>query len=156
MPEGKNKGYGYMDGMIVRLEKIIEGLEAAEKASGPELRKAVDKWIVAVEKDAKINLNRPRWLLQENITNKVVDYAKNHKIWAMTGFRFQTKNPRDPGQYGQYHEAGWAPDRKTVKVPDHFLKKAKQKHRDDLQADIDAALGRVAKVFEDTVKSGGN
>ena len=156
MPAGKNKGYGYMDKMIVRIETIAEGLENAEKASGIELRKAIDKWVEAVERDAKQKLNRPKWLLQENITNKVVDYEKNHKIWAMTGFRFQSKDPRTPGQYGQFHEAGWAPDRKKINVPDHFLKEAKKQNRARLEADIDAALGRVAKVFEDTVKSGGN
>lgn len=148
----KNKGYGFGDKYVTRIEAIATGLERAKKETGPKLNKAINKFINAVEKDAKVNLARPHWLLQQSITRKVVDY-NNGKIWAMAGFRFQSKNPRSPGNYGQYHEAGWAPDRKIIKVPHHFLRRAKQSHIDELRADVDAVLQYTSKILIDTIKS---
>lgn len=142
-----NHGFGFMDDFIVSLETLIESLNAAKDEAAPELEKAVERWVVAVERDAKAKLNRPRWLLQHNISSKVKAYRQNHKVWAMTGFRFKEKlNKRDPGFYGQYHEAGWAPDRKVVKVPDHFLREAKAKNRERLEKEIQDALADVMTI----------
>ena len=147
MRSGKNKGFGYMDDFIVSLETLVESLNAAKDQAAPELEKSVERFIGAVERDARANLNRPRWLLQKNISSKVKAYRRNHKVWAMTGFRFkEKKNRRDPGFYGQYHEAGWAPDRKVVKVPDHFLRKGKIKNRAQLEKDLQAALSDVLEI----------
>jgi hypothetical protein len=144
MANGNNKGYGYMDNFVVSLEILIEQLQAARHKAAPELEKALERWIVAVERDAKANLNRPHWFLQQNISSKVKAFQQNHKIWAMTGFRFQNKsNPRDPGYYGKFHEAGWAPDRKVVKVPHHFLRSAKKKNRPTLEKELQATLSDV-------------
>ena len=138
-----------MDRFIASLEAMIEGLEAAKDAATPELAKAVERWIVAVERDAKAKLNRPHWLLQKNISSKIKEYKQNRKIWAMAGFRFRKKsNKRDPGFYGKYHEAGWAPDRRVVKVPDHFLREAKKKNRAQLEKEVHDALIDVAKITE--------
>lgn len=138
-----------MDSFIVSLEAMIEGLEAAKDAAAPELAKAVERWVVAVERDAKTNLNRPHWLLQKNISSKIKEYKQNRKVWAMAGFRFQEKsNKRDPGFYGKYHEAGWAPDRRVVKVPDHFLRAAKKKNRAQLEKEIHDALADVVRITD--------
>lgn len=150
----RNKGYGYMDKFIVSLEAMIEGLEYAKDAAAPELAKAVERWVVAVERDAKANLNRPRWLLQKNISSKVKDYRQNHKVWAMTGFRFKVKSDkRDPGYYGKYHEAGWAPDRKKINVPDHFLREAKKKNRAQLEKEVHDALADVVRISERIIEA---
>ena len=143
---------GYMDKYITKMESIARGLEAAQRDAGPKLTKAIDTWVDATEKDAKKILARPHWLLQRSITDKVVDYEKNHKIWAMVGFRFQSTAPRDPGNYGQYHEAGWAPDRKIVKVPDHFLRRAKQQNRPRLLQEIGIALKGMSDSFLESIK----
>ena len=144
---GNNRGYGYMDDFIVSLETLIEQLQAARDEAAPELEKALERWVVAVERDAAAILNRPHWLLQQNIASKVKAYQQNRKIWAMTGFRFRNKTDvRDPGFYGQYHEAGWAPDRKVVKVPHHFLKSAKKQNRASLEKELQAALSDVMNI----------
>lgn len=133
-----------MDDFIVSLEALIEGLNAARDDAVPKLEEALERWVANVERDAKSTLNRPHWLLQRNITNKVKAYRQNHKVWAMTGFRFRRKDDkRDPGYYGQFHEAGWAPDRKVVKVPRHFLKEAKKKNKAQLEKEIQDALADV-------------
>lgn len=151
MPEGVNKGWGYRDNFIVRMEKIATALEEAKKTAGDQLNGVVSKWVKNVERDAKTLLARPSWLLQESITNKVKDYGEG-KVWAMAGFRFQSKHPRDPGYYGKYHEAGWAPDRKQIKVPDHFLRRAKKQNDAQLQADIKAALEIAMRKFGSIVR----
>ena len=138
-----NKGYGLMDDFIVSLEALIEGLNAAKDEAVPKLEEVLERWVVNVERDAKTKLNRPYWLRQQNISGKVTAYRQNHKIWAMVGFRFRVKNnKRDPGYYGQFHEAGWAPDRK-VKVPDHFLRDAKKQNRAHLEKELQDALADV-------------
>lgn len=145
---------GYMDKYITKMEQIAKGLEAAQKEAGPKLEAAIERWTTATEQDARAILNRPKWLLQQNITDKIIDYKKTRKIWAMVGFRFQSKSARDPGYYGQYHEAGWAPDRKVVKVPDHFLRKAKEKNRERLLAEIAIALKGMTDAFLESVRKG--
>ena len=154
MRSGKNKGFGYMDDFIVSLETLVESLNAAKDQAAPELEKAVERFIGAVERDARANLNRPRWLLQKNISSKVKEYKQNRKVWAMTGFRFKEKsNKRDPGYYGKFHEAGWAPDRKVVKVPDHFLREAKKKNRAQLEKEVHDALADVVRISERIIEA---
>lgn len=139
----ENKGYGFMDDFIVSLESLIEGLNAAKDAAVPKLEEALQRWVKNVERDAKAKLKRPRWLLQKSITDKVITYEQNKKVWAMVGFRFQERrSKRDPGYYGQFHEAGWAPDR-VVKVPHHFLKDAKKENKADLEKELQKALADV-------------
>lgn len=146
----ENKGYGFMDEFIVSLESLIEGLQKAKEAAVPKLEEALERWVENVERDARANLNRPHWLLQRNISSKVKTYTQNQKVWAMVGFRFQERtNRRDPGYYGKYHEGGWAPDRRTVKVPRHFLRNAKKMNKAQLEKELQAAL---ADVLEQTRK----
>lgn len=134
---------------------IIEGLDAAQKAATPALHKAVEKWAQGVKTQGRANLARPSWLLTSSIVDKVVDYSKRGKIWGMTGFERTTNDPRSPGVYGQYHEAGWAPDRKVVKTPDHFLRRAKLQQGATLKNDVDAALQEVLDYFNNTVRRRG-
>lgn len=141
-----NKGYGYMDDFIVGLEDFIAALQAARDEAAPLVEEALERWVTSVESSAKTNLNRPHWLLQENISHKVKAYQRNKKIWAMVGFRFKEKqNKRDPGYYGQFHEAGWAPDRQ-VTVPHHFLRRAKKQHQAQLEKEIQAATANVMEM----------
>ncbi len=144
MPGATNKGYGFMDDFIVSLEALIEGLNAARDDAVPKLEEALGRWVANVERDAKANLNRPHWLLQKNISGKVKAYRQNHKIWAMVGFRFRIKNNRrDPGYYGQFHEAGWRPGGYKTTAPDHFLREAKKKNRARLEKELQDALADV-------------
>lgn len=140
---------GLYDDFTTALQCLIEGLDKARNSAAPIMQNAVDKYAEAVETDAKNILNRPHWLLQRNISSKVKAYTKHHKIWAMVGFRFQNQNKRDPGYYGQFHEAGWANDRKLIKVPHHFLRQAKSRNKPKLDEDIQAALSDVmTQVYE--------
>lgn len=61
-------------------------------------------------------------------------------------FRFRNKtDKRTPGFYGQFHEGGWAPDRKFVKVPHHFLKSAKR-NRASLEKELQITLSDVMDI----------
>lgn len=131
---------------------LREGLEEAKKAANPSLALALEKWGRDVKTLSKQNLARPSWLLTSSIVDKVKNYDKNSKVWAMVGFNKTDSNPRSPGIYGRYHEAGWAPDRKTINVPDHFLRRAKLARGAKLKQDVNEALKDVVKAFEDTVK----
>ena len=128
--------------------ELIEALREARINAQPELVKAVERWSLAVVASGKSNLARPSWLLTSSIVDKVVDYKKNAKIWAIAGFEKTTGGKRTPGTYGQYHEAGWAPDRKKPSGPDHFLRKAKNEQREQLGKDVDEALEHVLEVFQ--------
>lgn len=62
----------------------------------------------------------------------------------MTEFRFKSKiDKRDPGYYGRFHEAGFAPDREKVKVPDHFLRNAEKNNRPTLENELRETLADV-------------
>lgn len=138
------------------LEKIfrelIDAIEAAKKDAKPELVAAVDKWAKSVAREATNYLARPSWLLSRSIIDKVVVYEKTAKIWAIAGFQKTTGGKNTPGSYGQYHEAGWAPDRRRPSSPDHFLRRAKREQAPELRRDVDEALKNVLEVFRRTVK----
>lgn len=127
---------------------LIAALDEAKKDANPELVAAVEKWAKTVAEKAKRNLSRPSWLLTSSISEKVVDYKKSSKIWAIAGFEKTSGGKRSPGTYGQYHEAGYAPDRARPSGPDHFLRKAKQEQREQLGKDVDEALEHVLEVFQ--------
>lgn len=133
---------------------LITALNDAKVKANPELYKAVEKWANYVKARGKLNLNRPSWLLTHSIVDKVVDYQKSGKIWAIAGFEKTSGDKRSPGTYGQYHEAGWAPDRRVVKVPSRFLRRAKQESEPELKKDVDEALKDVVKIIEQTIKKG--
>ena len=140
---------GAYDAFITSIEGLIAGLEEARDKAAPAAHDAVVKWAENTARDARMILSRPSWLLPSSIESKVVDYKKDRKIWAMAAFRFREKNnKRDPGFYGQYHEAGWAPDRKVVKVPDHFLRQAKKKNMPTLLKELDEALEEVTGIIK--------
>ncbi|MBP3531210.1 MAG: hypothetical protein J6K25_08530 [Thermoguttaceae bacterium] len=122
-------GY-FIEGFIEAFEGLIESLEEMNDELAPRYREALDEWAEETGKLAVQHLSRPRWLLSRSIGDKVKDYRKDRKLWAMAGFQFQhnlgrSKNPRDPGNYGQYHEGGWRPGKYRVSAPDHFLRRAK-------------------------------
>lgn len=119
---------------------MADGLEAAGDLAGPKIKEAVDNWAENVRRDALQNLNRPRWLLSSSIVDKVKEYDKSGKVWAMAGFRFTSNDPRTPGKYGQFHEAGWLPNGKKQKSPERFLKQAKQANEAQLRRDLNDAL----------------
>ena len=123
-------GY-FIEGFIEAFEGLIESLEEMNDELAPRYREALDEWAEETGKLAVQHLSRPRWLLSRSIGDKVKDYRKDRKLWAMAGFQFQhnlgrSKNPRDPGNYGQYHEGGWRPGKYRVSAPDHFLRRAKK------------------------------
>lgn len=146
-----------VEGMIGAIEGIVAGLKRARSESGPKIEKIVVEWAQKVEDDARLELQRPAWKLSSNIDSKVKAYDSK-KIWAMAGFKFQEKgNKRDPGYYGQFHEAGWAPIGHKVTAPDHFLRKAKQKNRSWLEAEIKRVVPDIMdRVREELAKAKGN
>lgn len=129
-------------------------MKKAQSEAGPKIEKIVVKWAEKVEVDARAGLSRPEWLLSKSISSKVKNYD-NKKIWAMAGFKFQEKdNKRDPGYYGQYHEAGWAPPGHKVTAPDHFLRKAKQKNLSFLNQGVKRVLPDIMeRVKEELAKN---
>lgn len=139
----------YMDQYITKVDEFIKRLKTIQKTVEPKLERVLEKWVVDTEKDAIRILNRPNWILPKSISSKVKDYTQNHKLFAMVGFRFRERNnKRDPGYYGQFHEAGWAPIGHKVTAPDHFLRKAKKKNR----APLDEEVRKVFCSYTDTLK----
>lgn len=146
-----------IEGVVGTIGGIVEGLKKARKESAPKIEKAVVDWTARVETDARAGLARPHWLLTKHISSKVKNYD-DKKIWAMAGFKFNEKNnKRDPGYYGQFHEAGWAPTGHKVTAPDHFLRKAKQANKGQLEKDVEKILpGIMERVKEEIQKHRGN
>ena len=141
-------GY-FIEGFIEAFEGLIESLEEIGDELAPRYREALDEWAEETARLAVANLSRPHWLLSRSIGDKVKDYRKDRKLWAMAGFQFQhnlmrSKNPRDPGNYGQYHEGGWRPGKYRVSAPDHFLRRAKAETYWPL-------LQKIAKINEEIV-----
>ncbi|MBQ9873981.1 MAG: hypothetical protein IJM30_05925, partial [Thermoguttaceae bacterium] len=80
---------------------------------------------------------------------RIVDATRE----AMAGFRFREKdNKRDPGYYGKYYEAGWAPNGRKVTVPDHFLRKAKKKNKPRLERELDEAMGDYREMLAEYMR----
>lgn len=141
-------GY-FIEGFIEAFEGLIESLEEIGDELAPRYREALDEWATETARLAVENLSRPHWLLSRSIGDKVKDYRKDRKLWAMAGFQFQhnlgrSKDPRDPGNYGQYHEGGWRPGKYRVSAPDHFLRRAKAETYWPL-------LQKIAKINEKMV-----
>ena len=131
---------------------LIGALEEAKKDADPEIAEAVERWARDVRSLSRAYLARPSWLLTPSIVDKVVDYSKAGKIWGMVGFKKTTGGVDTPGSYGQYHEAGWAPDRRRPSSPDHFLKRAKIERAAKLRTDVEQALKEVVKIIENSIK----
>ena len=127
--------------------ELIEALREARRNAQPELVKAVERWSLAVVASGKSNLARPSWLLTSSIVDKVVDYKKNSKVFAIVGFKKTDGTPRSPGTYGGFHEAGYAPDRAKPSAPTRFLRKAKKEQSALLKADVDEALKNLLETF---------
>lgn len=135
------------------LKSLVEGLEAAQDASGERLRQAVNAWSEEVKNDAIAYLGRPTWLLSKSIVDKVKSYDESGKIWAMAGFRFDDNDKRSPGYYGQFQEAGWRPAPYIQRTPDHFLRRAKADHMNDLHKRLEDALRGTLAELEKVVKA---
>lgn len=128
---------GYKDDFVSALENIASDLGGINDAAAIAIHKALDEWTARVAIVASMKLGRPHWELSQAIANKVVDYLENHKIFAMTGFRFRsgrkwsikhgTRNVYfpDPGYYGQYHEGGFRRGGVPYRHPARFLRDAK-------------------------------
>lgn len=142
------------DDFILSVEQFIKALDAAKDATNPELELAIEKWANRVQRDARAILSRPKWMLSSSIAQKVIEYQTNKKIWAMVGFRLESYLARNygtrntPGFYGRYHEAGWAPDRRTVKVPAHFLREAKRQNKSSLESDVAASVAAIMETIK--------
>lgn len=128
---------GYKDDFVSALENIADDLAGLESVVATAVHEALDEWTARVAIVAVMKLGKPHWLLSQSIVNKVVDYVENHKIYAMTGFRFRsgrkfsikhgTRNVYfpDPGYYGQYHEGGKRRGGTPYRHPARFLRDAK-------------------------------
>lgn len=130
-------GVGYKDDFVSALENIALDLTGINDAAATAIHRALDEWTAKVAIIAIMKLGRPHWELSQAIANKVVDYLENHKIYAMTGFRFRSGqavgvkhgttgvNYPDPGYYGQYHEGGFRKRGVPYRHPARFLRDAK-------------------------------
>ena len=135
-------------------EALIEGLEQFKDKAKPELEKAVGDWGKDVVTTAVTILDKPNWLLSQNITHKLKSYTAPDvsKVWAMAGFKQDGTAPRSPGMYGRYYEGGYWPDRKKAPVPDHFLRAGKRQATPQLKAAIEQILKERAEVLGDILR----
>ena len=133
----------------------IEDLEQFRDEAKPRLEQAVEGWGENVVTTAVTILDKPNWLLSQNITNKLKSYTAPDvsKIWAMAGFKQDGTAPRSPGMYGRYYEGGYWPDRKKAPVPDHFLRAGKRQATPQLKATIEQILKERAEVLGDILKA---
>lgn len=146
-------GKAYSDRFTMLLESAILGLKEAKKEIAPKAKEAVKRWATATSEDAVRILGRPKWQLSKSIVSKTKDYREGTVFWAMAGFRFREKNnKRDPGYYGKYYEAGWAPNGRKVTVPDHFLRKAKKKNKPRLERELDEAMGDYREMLAEYMR----
>lgn len=136
---------GYVvEGFIEAFEGLIESLEAASGELAPRFREALDEWGAATSARAVKNLNRPRWLLSRSIADKTRSYRGDRVFWATVGFSSprgaagRSSDPRDPENYGRYHEWNRRPG-----APTRFLRGAKAATRGEL-------LQKIAKINEET------
>lgn len=126
----------------------IARFEAAREQIAPKLEEALDRFVERVERDAVAGLNRPTWLLSRSIASKVKNYRQNQKLWAIVGVKRETKDPRDPGVYGKYHEYGWAPKGRKPTAPARFLQKAKEKNIEQLEKDVSEAYEEIREIYK--------
>lgn len=133
---------------------LAKALEASRNAAAPLYEKALEQWARETSRRAVLNLNRPKWLLSRAISYKLKEYKNNKKLWAMAGFKFMDdRGPRDPGFYGQYHEAGYHHAGVRSNAPDHFLKKAKEATKPALEEMVNNASKEFRRIFaEEFVK----
>lgn len=136
-------------------EALIEGLERFKDEAAPRLEQAVKTWGENVEQIATGTLNKPDWLLSQNISSKIRHYQASDvsKIWAIAGFKQDGTAPNTPGMYGRYYEGGYWPDRKRAPVPDHFLRAGKRQAMPALKAEIEKILKERANVLEDILRT---
>ena len=140
-------GVGFKDDLVSALEDMAADFEEMRGVAFRANHYALDEWTTMVTVAAITKLDRRHWLLSESITNKVIDYIRDHKVYAMAGFRFRAGRNLgvkhgttgiyvpDPGYYGQYHEGGKRKFGKPYRTVDHFLRKAKKEkigYLDDL------------------------
>lgn len=93
-------------------------------------------------------LNRPSWLLSRSIARKVKNYQQNQKLWAIVGVKREAVDPRDPGVYGVFHEAGWAPAGRRPQVQKRFLRSARDRNIGELMSDVKSAYEPIRKMYE--------
>lgn len=129
------------------IEQTIARFNAAREEVAPKLEEALDRYVERVERDAVAGLNRPSWLLSRSIASKVKNYQQNQKLWAIVGVKRETKDPRDPGVYGKYHEYGWAPKGRKPTAPARFLRKAKEKNIEQLEKDVSEAYEEIREIY---------
>ena len=130
------------------IARTIAQFNAAREEVEPKIVDALEKFVERVERDAAIGLNRPHWLLSRSIASKVKAYTKNQKYWSIVGFKRDSKDPRDPGVYGKYHEFGWAPNGRKPTAPPRFLRKAKERNLAQLENDVDEAYQDIRDILK--------
>ncbi|MBR4753133.1 MAG: hypothetical protein IK077_15375 [Thermoguttaceae bacterium] len=127
--------------------ETIGRLNAAHEQVAPKIEEALERYVERVERDAVAGLNRPHWLLSRSIASKVKNYRQNQKFWAIVGPKRETKDPRDPGVYGKYHEYGWAPKGHKTTAPARFLRKAKERNIGQLEKEVSEAFDEIRAIF---------
>lgn len=66
----------------------------------------------------------------------------------MAGFKYiDDRGPRDPGYYGQFHEAGIHHAGVRSNAPSHFLKRAKEQTIPELNELIKNASAEFREIF---------
>ncbi len=137
-----------IDEITDAFRSIVEGLGEARQEINPGLKKTLEKWAKNTADDAGRLLDRPGWLLSQNITSKTQELGQGEKLWAMAGFRFsKSDDKRSPGYYGQFHEAGWLPNQRKPTARPHFLRDAKKKNMPQLEQETNNILKEFKEVL---------
>lgn len=114
---------------LARVENALQELRELAKEEIPrEVVARVEAFAELVEQEGRRNLSRPSWLLSRSFGAKVKEYEDGGKVFAVVGFQFRSKDKRDPGFYGKYHEGGWAPPGRKPTAPPRFIRRAKIKY----------------------------
>lgn len=140
--------------------ETIGRLNAAHEEVSPKIEEALERYVERVERDAVAGLNRPHWLLSRSIASKIKTYRFNvalgsaktpfvvQKFWAIVGAKRETKDPRDPGVYGKYHEWGWLPGTYRLLPYRRFLRKAKDRNIGQLEKEVSEAYDEIRAIFK--------
>lgn len=137
-------------GFYKAFDGLVKALEKARDSAAPIYSDALRKWAQTTATRGVELLNRPQWLLSRAIASKIKAYDDARKLWGMAGFKYlDDRGPRDPGFYGQFHEAGIHHAGVRSNAPNHFLKRAKQETRSELEELIKTASAKFRNTFQE-------
>lgn len=139
-----------LSGFVEAFEGLTAALEATRNAAAPAYREAVEDWAETTTRKAVENLDRPHWLLSRSMTEVVKPY--HGVLWALSGIKHESIDPKDPGYYVIYHEAGWRPNKGKPSAPIHFMTRAKRETTFLLLQKVRESDQRVQKAFHEILK----